>query len=81
MPRGPRGERRPAEVAQAALKVFRIAVGEETEDLPSGRRQSGIAGATARANRLTPQQRMDIARKAATSHWRNQRKGDADGAP
>lgn len=80
MPRGPRGERRPADAAQAALEFFRIAVGEQTEGLPSGRRQSRIAGATARVQRLTPQRRKNIAKKAATSRWRNQRKGAADGA-
>jgi hypothetical protein len=34
MPRGPRGEKRPANVIGAAVKVMRIATGEETEELP-----------------------------------------------
>jgi hypothetical protein len=33
MPKGPRGERRPADVIGAAAKVMRMAIGEETEDL------------------------------------------------
>jgi hypothetical protein len=32
MPRGPRGEKRPADVIGAAVKVMRIATGEEPED-------------------------------------------------
>ena len=33
MPHGPRGEKRPADVIGAAIKVARIATGEETEDM------------------------------------------------
>lgn len=33
MPRGPRGEKRPADVIGNAVKVTRIATGEETEEL------------------------------------------------
>ena len=32
MPRGPKGERRPADVIGNAVKVMRIATGEENED-------------------------------------------------
>jgi hypothetical protein len=32
MPTGPKGERRPADVIGAAVKVMRIATGEEAED-------------------------------------------------
>jgi hypothetical protein len=34
MPRGPRGEKRPADVIGNAVKVMRIATGEEEEELP-----------------------------------------------
>ena len=34
MPKGPRGEKRPANVIGNAVKVTRIATGEEEEDLP-----------------------------------------------
>jgi hypothetical protein len=34
MPKGPRGEKRPADVIGNAVKVMRIATGQETEDLP-----------------------------------------------
>jgi hypothetical protein len=33
MPRGPRGEKRPADVIGNAVKVMRIATGEETEEV------------------------------------------------
>ena len=33
MPTGPKGEKRPADVIGNAVKVMRIATGEETEDL------------------------------------------------
>jgi len=32
MPKGPRGEKRPADVIGATVKVMRIATGEETEE-------------------------------------------------
>jgi hypothetical protein len=32
MPKGPRGEKRPADVIGNAVKVMRIATGEETEE-------------------------------------------------
>jgi hypothetical protein len=39
MPRGPRGEKRPADVIGAAVKVMRIATGEEEEELGSDARR------------------------------------------
>lgn len=35
MPKGPRGEKRPADVIGNAVKIMRIATGEETEELDS----------------------------------------------
>ena len=35
MPKGPRGEKRPADVIGAAVKVMRIATGEEVEEISS----------------------------------------------
>jgi len=69
VPRGPKGEKRPADVVSAAHKVFQIAVGEENENLPSGRRRSGFAGAIARSNTLTKEQRSEIAKKASKKRW------------
>lgn len=81
MPKGPRGEKRPADVIGAAIKVARIAVGEE-EDAPAptpeeeGKDPAAVSmgkrGGKARADKLTPEQRAEIARKAAKGRWKNQ---------
>ena len=34
MPKGPKGEKRPADVIGNAVKVMRIATGEESDDVP-----------------------------------------------
>ena len=72
MPRGPRGEKRPADVIGAAVMVGRIATGE-LEEVPkpkSGRTRSGHAGAKARAESLSPEERKAIAKKASAKRWR-----------
>lgn len=79
MPRGPKGEKRPADVISAAVMVGRIATGE-IEDTPSesirdpaavslGRR-GGLKGGRARAAKISPKKRAAIARKAARARWR-----------
>lgn len=47
MPRGPRGEQRPADFIGCAVAVARLSIGETTEPLkgPSGKVCSGQAGA------------------------------------
>jgi hypothetical protein len=72
MPKGPRGEKRPADVIGAAIMVGRIATGE-IEEAPrpkSGRVRSGQAGAKARAKALSADDRKAIAKKAAAKRWR-----------
>lgn len=71
MPRGPRGERRPADVIGNAVKVMRIATGEETEELAplSAAAELGRKGGEARARSLTAERRAEIARKAADGRW------------
>lgn len=69
MPKGPRGEKRPAGVMECAHEVFQIAVGEKKEALPSGRRRSGIAGAAARKKSLSDSEMSEIAKKAAKVRW------------
>ncbi len=73
MPKGPRGEKRPADVIGAAVKVMRIATGEEPEDrepVASAAAQLGKLGGAARAKALTAVQRAEIARKAAAKRWK-----------
>jgi hypothetical protein len=75
MPRGPRGEKRPADVIGNAVKVMRIATGEENEELDADRAKSaaaelGARGGKARARKLSPEQRTEIARAAAAVRWK-----------
>jgi len=74
MPRGPRGEKRPADVIGNAVKVMRIATGEEEEKLPDPdkdyARKGGLKGGSARARALTPRQRAEIAKAAAEARWK-----------
>lgn len=69
MRRGPKGEKRPADLIANAHKVFQISIGEDADEIPSGRRRSGVAGASARATALSNEDRKDIARKAAAARW------------
>jgi hypothetical protein len=74
MPRGPQGQKRPADVVGGAIKVARISVGDEPddrEDAPSlsPGAQLGRLGGTARARNMTPEQRSEAAKKAAAKRW------------
>lgn len=75
MPRGPKGQKRPADVIGAAIKVAKIATGEIEEDFPAddGKDKAaqalGRKGGKARAKGMTPERRSEIARKAARSRW------------
>lgn len=72
MAKGPKGERRPPDVNARAVMIARIAVGE-IEDAPSKapkRAKGGRKGAKARAAKLTPQQRSEIAQAAASARWK-----------
>jgi hypothetical protein len=72
VPKGPRGERRPADMIGTAVMVGRLSVGDLQENLtqPSGKSRSGKAGARARSEQLTPERRKEIARVAALSRWK-----------
>ena len=71
MPKGPNGEKRPADVVGCAVTVMRIATGEEEETgyKQPGKRKGGKAGGKARATELTAKQKSDIAREGATARW------------
>jgi hypothetical protein len=75
MPKGPRGEKRPADVIGNAVKVMRIATGEEAEELESERTKSaaaelGAKGGRARASGLSAERRTEIAKGAARVRWK-----------
>lgn len=77
MPKGPRGEKRPADVIGAAVKVMRIATGDEPDDreaTASAAAQLGKLGGMARAKSLTRERKTQIARKAAAKRWELARK-------
>ncbi len=75
MRKGPQGQKRPADVIAGAVRVMRSATGEETEDAPAddgkdpAAKAMGKRGGAARAKSLTPEQRTEIARKAAMKRW------------
>jgi hypothetical protein len=55
MPKGPQGQKRPADVIGNAVRVMRIATGEEEETLPerSAAVELGAKGGAARAKKLS----------------------------
>ena len=71
MPKGPQGQKRPADVIGNAVHIAQIATGEteETTLEQPAKRKSGLAGAKARLENTTPEQRQEAARKAAASRW------------
>ena len=72
MPRGPKGEKRPADVVSNAVHVMRIATGETEEDFGKApqRAKGGHKGGNARSAKLTADQRIEIARIAAQARWK-----------
>jgi len=73
MPRGPKGEKRPADVIGAAIMVAKIATGEIEEKVsgPPNRAKGGKLGGKARAKALSSSERKHIAKKAASARWGN----------
>ena len=71
MPKGPQGQKRPADVIGCAIKVAKIATGEieEKPDDKEYARKGGLKGGKSRAAKLSPETRKEIARKAAQSRW------------
>jgi len=76
MPTGPKGEKRPADVIGNAVKVMRIATGEEPEDYghddgkDPAAKALGRKGGVARAAKMTPERRVEIAKRAAQKRWK-----------
>ena len=76
MPKGPRGEKRPAYALARAVMVGKIAMGEpqdEREAVSSAAAQLGSKGGKARAKKLDAHRRAEIARKAAATRWQKHR--------
>lgn len=69
-------KKRPRDVNELAKRISDIATGQESdEETPKTRRatKAGRAGGRARAEKLTPEQRAEIARIANEARWK---KGD-----
>ena len=72
MPKGPHGERRPADAIGHAVHIAKIARGEvedERDELTSAAAQLGSKGGKVRAENMTPERRAEIARGAAKKRW------------
>ena len=74
MPKGPKGEKRPADVIGAAVMVAKIATGEIEEKIESdgknkAAQELGRKGGKARAKSMSAAKRKEIAKKAAEARW------------
>jgi hypothetical protein len=78
MPRGPKGERRPADVIGNAVHIMRIATGQIEDQIPTpeseGKDPAAVAlgrrGGKARAEGMSAKRRKEIARRAAKARWK-----------
>lgn len=75
MPKGPKGQKRPADVVGAAITVAKIATGEveESTETDGGKNKAAVElgrkGGQARAKKLSKKRRSEIAKKAAKARW------------
>jgi hypothetical protein len=76
MPKGPQGQKRPADTVANAIRVAKILTGEVEEDTGAddgkdkAAQSMGRRGGAARRDKLSPQRRAEIARQAALRRWR-----------
>jgi hypothetical protein len=75
MPRGPKGEKRPADANARAVMIAKIATGEvEDKATDDGKNAAAVAlgrmGGKARAAGMSAKKRKEIARKAAEKRWK-----------
>jgi len=75
VPKGPKGQKRPADVVSNAVHVMRVLTGE-ADDGPiaddgkdPAAKALGAKGGAARAAKMTSERRSEIARKAAAKRW------------
>lgn len=74
MAKGPKGERRPADVNARAVMIAKIATGEiEDATTDDGKNAAAVAlgrmGGKARAKGMSAKKRKEIARRAAEKRW------------
>jgi len=73
-----RGKNGPEDAAEIAFRVFKESIGESDHPLSEEKknpaavslgRLGGLKGGKARAQKLTPEERSQIAQKAARARW------------
>lgn len=74
MPKGPKGEKRKADVIGNAVHIMRIATGEVDDIVADdgknkAAQELGRAGGKKRAESMTPERRAEIAQQAAKFRW------------
>ena len=74
MPKGPQGQKRPADVIGNAVRVMEIATGQREEEFEDDGKDPaakalGAKGGKARAAKLSKEKRAEIARTAAKIRW------------
>jgi hypothetical protein len=70
MPKRRQTPNRPRDVNQLAKRIVAIATGQEADDAPEPVNEKAAKRGRARAAKLTPEQRSQIAQKAARARWR-----------
>jgi len=80
MPKRSSKKQGPNDVNEIAFRVFQEATGEKPQDESKKNpaavtlgRLGGLKGGKARAAKLTPEQRKDIAKKAAQARWNKEK--------
>ena len=74
MPKGSQGQKRPADVNARAVMIAKTATGEiENVTTEDGKNAAAVAlgrmGGKARAAKLSPRKRRQIAKNAASARW------------
>lgn len=74
MPKGPRGEKRPADAIGLAVMIGKIATGEiedarDNSDSAAAKSEAGKKGGAARKASLSAERRREISTQAAKSRW------------
>lgn len=74
MPKGPKGQKRPADAVGLAVHIMKIATGEIDEALTEDGKSKaavelGRKGGLARAKKVSKARRREIAKSAAQKRW------------
>jgi hypothetical protein len=70
MPKGPQGQKRPADAVARAVMVAQIATGEIEDDRYAVDRPRGSAGGADRSASLSSKERQRIAKAGAEARWK-----------